>query len=175
MLAPLTRLTFIKRKFKWAQVKQDAFNKIKRVVACDTLLIYKYFNETSKIHTDASAFQLWAVISHKGKPIAFYSWKLDEAQQQYTVTERDIPSIVETLKEYITTLLVQKLIIYTDDTKLTCKNFNTDRVLIWRLMLKEYVPDIEYIKGEKDIVADALSRLPLNVNQDTTHNSTYQK
>ena len=38
VLAPLTILTPIKRIFKWAQVKQDAFDEIKRIVAHDTLL-----------------------------------------------------------------------------------------------------------------------------------------
>ena len=37
----------------------------------------------------------------------------------------------------------QKLRIYTDDKNLTCKNFNTDRVLRWRLILKDYGPYIE--------------------------------
>ena len=55
------------------------------------------------------------------------------------------------------------------------EEFNTDRVLIWRLILKEYSPDIEYTKGEKNIVADALSGLTLNGSQETTHNSTYKK
>ena len=31
----------------------------------------------------------------------------------------------------------------------------------WRLVLEEYGPEIRYIKGEKNIAADALSRLPL--------------
>ena len=57
MLAPLTILTFIKIKFKWTQVKQDNFDKIKRIVDRDTLLTYPNFNETFKIYTDASAFQ----------------------------------------------------------------------------------------------------------------------
>ena len=39
-LLPFTKLTSIKRKFKWSQVKQDAFNKIKRIVTRDTLLTY---------------------------------------------------------------------------------------------------------------------------------------
>ena len=40
--------------------------------------------------------------------------------------------------------------------------FNTDRVFICRLIIKEYSLDIKYIKGEKNIVADTLSILPLN-------------
>ena len=87
MLAPLTKLTPIKRNFKWKQVKQDSFDEIKRIVARDTLLTYLGFNKTFKIHTDDSAFQLEAVISQKCKPIAFYSRKLTDAQQRYTVTE----------------------------------------------------------------------------------------
>ena len=30
----------------------------------------------------------------------------------------------------------------------------------WRLLLEEYGPEIEYIKGPKNVVTDALSRLP---------------
>ena len=57
-LAPLTKLTYIKRNFEWTQVEQDAFDKIKRIVARDTLLTYPDFNVTFKIYADASAFQL---------------------------------------------------------------------------------------------------------------------
>ena len=56
-LSPLTRLTSIKRGFTWTQVEQDAFGKIKRIVARDNLLTYIDLNETFKIHTNASAFQ----------------------------------------------------------------------------------------------------------------------
>ena len=47
-LASLTRLMSIKLKFKWAQVEQDAFNKINLIVACDTLLTYSGLNENIK-------------------------------------------------------------------------------------------------------------------------------
>ena len=57
-------------------------------------------------------------------------------------TEREILSIVETIKEFRTILIGQKLRIYNNNKNLTCKCFNTDRVLIWRLILEEYSPDI---------------------------------
>ena len=58
---------------------------------------------------------------------------------------------------------------------LTCKNFNTDRVLIWRQIIKEYCLLIEYIKVKKNMVEDALSRSPLNGDQETTQKSSYKK
>ena len=90
------------------QVEKYTFDEIKRIVACDTLLTYPEFNEKNKIHTNASALQLEVVISKKGKPIAFYSIKLNDDQQWYTVTNREPLSIVETLKEFRTILLGQK-------------------------------------------------------------------
>ena len=42
--------------------------------------------KTFNIHTDASAFQLGAVISYKVETIAFYGRELTHAQQRYKVT-----------------------------------------------------------------------------------------
>ena len=70
-------------------------------------------------------------------------------------------AIVETLKEYRNILLGQKLIIHTDHKNLTCKNFNTNRVMRWRLIIEEYGPNIEYIEGPKNVVPNALSRLAI--------------
>ena len=41
--------------------------------------------------------------------------------------------------------------------------------------LEEYGKDIEYIKGEKNIEADKISRSALNGNEDTTKKYNYQK
>ena len=71
MLAPLTKITSNKRKFKWTKIEQDAFDEIKWIVARDNFLTYPYFNETFKIHNNASAFQLAAVISQKVITINF--------------------------------------------------------------------------------------------------------
>ena len=88
VLAPSIKLMSIKRNFKWDKIKQENFSEIKQIVACDTLLTYQEFNETFKIHTNNSVFKLGAVIFQKGKPIDFYSRKLTDAQQRYTVPER---------------------------------------------------------------------------------------
>ena len=76
VLAPLTGLTSKTAKWKWTSVEQNAFDTIKRIVSRETLLTYPDFTQTFDIHTDASKTQLGAVISQKGKPIAFYSGKI---------------------------------------------------------------------------------------------------
>ena len=47
-----------------------------------------------------------------GKPTAFYSRKRTKPQQRYTVMEKELLSIVKTLKEFRTILLGQQLKIY---------------------------------------------------------------
>jgi hypothetical protein len=133
---------------------------MKELIARETLLTYPDFIKPFEIHTDASQVQLGACISQEGKPVAFYSRKLNPAQTRYTTTERELLSIVETLKEFRNILLGQQIIVHTDHENLTYKNFNSDRVMRWRLFIEEYSPDLRYIKGEDNVVADALSRLP---------------
>ena len=161
LLAPLSRLTSNKTKFQWTDVEQAAFDGIKRVLSTETLLAYPDFDRPFVVHTDASDYQLGAVISQEKKPIAFYSRKLNPAQKRYTTTEQELLSIVETLKEFRTILLGHDITVYTDHKNLTFKNFNTDRVMRWRLAIEEYCPELVYIKGEKNVVADALSRLAM--------------
>ena len=39
----------------------------------------------------------------------------------------------------------------------------------WRLILEEFGPELKYIKGEKNVVADALSRLEMDNSIDTVN------
>jgi hypothetical protein len=43
-----------------------------------------------------------------------------------------------------------------DHQNLTHKNFNTERVMRWLLIIEEFGPTMEYIKGPKNIVTDIL-------------------
>ena len=165
LLAPLTALTSKGKPFKWEIEHTKCFDAIKRVMGREVLLTYPDYNALFEIHTDASKTQLGAVISQHNKPIAFISRKLNGAQLNYTTTEKELLSIVETLKEFRNILLGHQITVHTTDHKnLTYKNFNTERVMRWRLILEEFGPELRYIKGEKNVVADALSRLDMDEN-----------
>jgi hypothetical protein len=98
--------------------------------------------------------------TQKGEPLAFYSRKLTDPQTRYTVTELELLAIVETLREYKCILLGHLITIYTDHKNLTFSNFMTNCVTRWRLIVEEYGPNIVYLPGKRNIIADAHSRLP---------------
>ena len=161
-LAPLSSLTSKNVKWKWTDEHQKSFEQMKALIAKETLVTFPDFTKEFEIHTDASKLQLGACITQDGKPVAFYSRKLNPAQTRYTTTERELLSIVETLKEFRNILLGQRIKVHTDHENLTYKTFNSDRVMRWRLYIEEYSPNLQYIKGTENVVADALSRLDRN-------------
>ena len=71
-----------------------------------------------------------------------------------------------TLKEFRNILLGHQITVYTDYKNLTYKCFNTERVMRWRLILKAFGLELKYIKGENNIIDNALSRLEMSDNQD---------
>ena len=91
---------------------------------------------------------------------------MNSAQHNYTTTEKELLSIVETLKEFRNILLGHQITVYTDHKNLTHKTFNTERVMRWRLILEEFDPELKYIKGENNFVSNALSRLEKSPNQE---------
>ena len=161
ILAPLAALMSKTVKWEWGDKQKKSFAMAKRVIAKETILAFPDFSKPFTIHTDASHCQLGGVISQEGRPIAFHSRKLNDAQTRYTTTERELLSIVETLKAYRNILLGHKIVAHTDHKNLVHKTFNTERVMRWRLLIEEFGPELRYIKGELNIVADVLSCLKL--------------
>jgi hypothetical protein len=150
-----------KRKFIWEAKHQQPFDEAKKLVCRDVMLAYLDFTKEFLIYTDASRRHLGSVIVQNNRPLAFFSRKLTNAQMNYTVTELELLSIVETLKEFRTILLGQKIKVFTDHKNLVydSKEMISQRALRWRILLEEFGPQIEYIKGDDNSVADALSRL----------------
>ena len=112
-----------------------------------------------EIYTDTSSMQLGAVITQDDRPIVFFSRKLSETQQKYSVIEIELLAIVETLEEFKGMLWGQDIRVLTD-----CKNFTkdalgltSDRVYQWRLLLEEYAPKIIHIEGIHNTAADVIS------------------
>jgi hypothetical protein len=95
--------------------------------------------------------------------LAFYSCNLTDAQTHYTVIKLELLAIVKTLQEHCTILLGHIVKLYTDQ-KLAFSNFNTDRVHHWQLIVEEYGPEIIYLPGVHNIVADFLSCHPISSN-----------
>ena len=122
ILAPLTAQSG-QKKLTWTPQCETAFNAVKAMLAKDAFLQYPDHNQPFHIYADASDYQLGAAIFQNGKPVAYYSRKLTPSQKNYTTGEKEILSIVETLKEYRTMLYgCKELHIYTDHKNLTFEN-----------------------------------------------------
>ena len=162
ILAPLTKMTGKNVPYKWDKECQESFDKIKGIIAKQTMLVFPDYNKPFVVYTDASDYQLGGVVTQEGKPVAFFSRKLNSAQKKYTTTDKELLSIVETLKEFKKMLYGQNLTVMTDHKNLThpTTEHSSDRVLRQRLMIEEYGANIVYLRGENNVVADALSRLP---------------
>ena len=91
---------------------------------------------------------------------------MNSAQQNYTTTEKELLSIVATLKEFRNILLGHQITVYTDHKNLTYTFFNKERVMRWGLILEEFGPELKYIEGESNVVANALYRLEKSNNQE---------
>ena len=163
ILAPLTKLVGKGTKWQWDTPQIQAFEEIKRVMSKETILAYPNFEKPFHIYTDASDYQLGAVIMQDDKPLAFYSRKLNAAQKNYTTGEQELLSIVETVKEFRTLLWGQELIVHTDHKNIIYGNLSNDRITRWRLLLEEYSPTFVHVRGVDNVVADALSRLDKDI------------
>jgi len=158
VLAPLAALMSNTTKLKWEPQHRKAFAVAKRIIAKEMLLAHPDFTKPFQVYTDASYYQLGAAVLQDGKPIAFHSRKLNPAQTRQTTAERELLSTVETFKECRNMLFGQTIEAFTDHKNLVCKQFNTERVMRWRLLLEECGPKLMCVKGVSNVGAGTLSR-----------------
>ncbi|GFW85478.1 retrovirus-related Pol polyprotein from transposon 412 [Trichonephila clavipes] len=118
-----------------------------------------------KLFTDASGVGIGAVLQQNQKPIAFASRTLNKAERNYTVTERECLAVIWALnkfKTYFGPLPVKVITDHAALTKLTNGKNLSSRMIRWALKLSEFNIEWEHRPGVQNVVADLLSRNPVD-------------
>lgn len=124
----------------------------------------------------ASPFGLSAYISQPyadgDKPVAFASRSLTAAQKNYSKIDKEAAAIVFGVTRFYDYLFGRKFILKTDNSPIFrilgpekgIPRMAAIRLQNWAYFLSAFDYEIECIRTEQNVVADALSRLPNSVN-----------
>ena len=157
------------RKWDWTESCQSAFDRLKQALVSAPCL--KIFSNTGdiklEVHTDASDYALGAVLLQQDdsghfRPVAYLSHRLNAAQLNYPVHEKEALAIVHALDQWSLYLRDGRpFTIITDHASLryldTQPNLSR-RQTRWMEKLTEYNYTITYRPGKENVAADALSR-----------------
>ncbi|WJZ87574.1 hypothetical protein VitviT2T_006944 [Vitis vinifera] len=117
---------------------------------------------------DASDFAIGAVLGQRkdGKPYVIYyaSKTLNEAQRNYTTTEKELLAVVFPLDKFRACLVGSFIIVFTDHSALKYLLTKQDakaRLIRWIFLLQEFDLQIRDKKWVENVVADHLSRLAI--------------
>lgn len=179
--APIIR--FMTGKCEWREEQDSSFCKLKHALTTFPVLKLPDFKQSFSLTTDASDFCMGAVLEQRDKKgallgvVSYWSKTLIDAQTRYTVQEKEFLAIVEALKHFRHLLLGQHFVIRTDHFSLqylmTQSKVPQNRIARWLDYLAEFDFSIEHLKGTKNSVADALSRVSINaiVSTEELHDS----
>ena len=120
-----------------------------------------YFNKVFQADCDASGTAIRAILSQEGRPIAYFSEKLNDAKRKYSIYDQEFYAIVQALKKWRYYLLPNKFSLYTDHQALQYLNSQgklNQRHLKWVEFLQSYTFFLKHKKGKSNRVVDALSR-----------------
>lgn len=152
-------------KLKWSTLEEEAYEETKRMIVYNTERARPQMDRPFILTTDASSHEIGAILSQRtdeGKiqMISAFSKKLNEAEINYSVTDKELLAVVKAMEHYRHCLLGKKFTLETDHKAIesiaTVKN-PTTRLLRWALKLQEFDFWVQYIKEETN-AADFLSR-----------------
>jgi hypothetical protein len=160
--APLTDLTK-KGAFHWTEESQQTFDKMKEVMSTCPVLALPDFSQSFVLECDASGVGIGAVLMQGGHPIVFESRKLNESERLYPIYDKEMLAIMHALTKFRQYLVGSRFVVKTDHNSLKYfldQKDLSERQQKWVSKIQAFDFDIEYVKGKRNIVADALSRRP---------------
>ena len=156
ILTPLTTKDCDREFPKWTPEHQGAFQAIKDLVTgTECLTVIDYEDTTKKVFvtTDASDRRTGAVLSfgetwETARPVAYDSYRLNSAEKNYPVHEKELLAIVKALKKWRTSLLGIHFQVFTDHRTLEYFQSQKEmsrRQMRWSMYLADFDYDITYI------------------------------
>jgi hypothetical protein len=167
-IAPLSAMCANGAPFQWRPIHEKCFETIK-ALACKAPIL-KPINADSPepiwVVCDASKTGVGAYYGQgptweTARPAGFMSRKLTNAQMGYATYEHETIAILEALLKWEDQLLGRHIHIVTDHRTLEFFDKQKDmsyRQRRWSDYISRFDKEIHYVKGETNIVADALSR-----------------
>ena len=155
--------------WKWGLEQQQAFERIKELILSEPCLAHTDLNKPFRMETDVSDYTYGATLSQKqddGKnhPVAFMSKSMVPAERNYDAYDKEALGIVKPLQYWRYWLQgTKKPIEIITDHKNLLSGFNdkptpSKRHLRWLEILRHYNYEVAYRPGNKNTVADILSR-----------------
>lgn len=84
--------------FQWTNASQRSFELLKQKVTEVSILTLLDFNKIFEVECDASSVRIGAVLSQEGRPIAFFSEKLNEERRKYSAYDMEFYAMVQAIK-----------------------------------------------------------------------------
>jgi len=167
---PLHALTKKGRKFVWSKDCDTSFSILKKRLTSSPLLMHPDLTKPFIVECDASNFAIGAVLSqydndNKLHPIAYFSRSLNNAEINYSITDKELLSIKEAFSSWRHLLLGAKfkIKVFTDHRNLLYTlggKIGNQRQHRWHLFFQEYDFELIYRQGKKNGKPDSLSRRP---------------
>ncbi|PIO59369.1 integrase core domain protein [Teladorsagia circumcincta] len=165
--SPLYALLKDKAKFVWGPEQEEAFQRLKLLLASKPCLAFPQDKEFF-LHTDGSQHAVGAALFQNSSDtdrqlvaVGYFSKALSESQQKWSPTHIELFAIISALRFFRTTIYGNHTTIFSDHRPLTFllkHNKTHDNLTRWVVELQSYDVTIEYLKGSSNVVADALSR-----------------